>query len=67
MIGGAADEFRSAAASRATTAVRTAGLRISPAEKVLIRAASGVAPEDLSLREAGLRVLAVERLVGTYQ
>lgn len=55
-------EFRSAAASRATTAVRTAGLRISPAEKVLIRAASGMAPEDLSLREAGLRVLAVERL-----
>ncbi|MGH9566011.1 MAG: DNA primase, partial [Candidatus Angelobacter sp.] len=29
-------EFRSAAASRAATAVRTAGLRISPAEKVLI-------------------------------
>jgi DNA primase len=55
-------EFRSAAASRGIAKVRPIELKISPAEKVLIRAASAVDPNDRQLRALALRSLAEERL-----
>jgi hypothetical protein len=56
-------EFKSAATSRAAGPLRPgAGPQITPAEKVLIRAASAVAGEERSMRSQVLRALAEERL-----
>jgi DNA primase len=55
-------EFRSAAASRGTPKVRATELKLSPAEKVLVRGASAVEPKERALRAMVLRALAEERL-----
>ena len=55
-------EFRSAAASRGVAKVRAIELKISPAETVLIRAASAVEPKERAMRATALRALAEERL-----
>jgi DNA primase len=56
-------EFKSAAISRATSGVRAAPLSgISPAEKVLVRAASSNTAEEAGLRERALHAVIEERL-----
>jgi DNA primase len=56
-------EFRAAATSRAATGVRTGpGLGITPAERVLIQAATATSGEEADLRRHVLEVLAAERL-----
>jgi len=56
-------EFRMAAAHRGAPSVRTAmDLQITPAEKVLVRAASSTVPEEDSLRRTALEALDNERL-----
>ena len=56
-------EFKSAAVSRASSGVKmVAASDITPAEKVLVRAASSNVPEEAELRERTLRALAEERL-----
>src|SRR5215472_16213464 len=56
-------EFRMAAAHRGAPGVRTAmDLQITPAEKVLVRAASSTVPEEDSLRRTALEALDNERL-----
>jgi DNA primase len=56
-------EFRVAATSRASTAVRAgAGPQISPAEKVMIQAATATGAEEAGLRRRVLEALAEERL-----
>jgi DNA primase len=56
-------EFRVAATSRASTAVRAgAGPKISPAEKVLIQAATATGTEEAGLRRRVLEALGEERL-----
>jgi DNA primase len=56
-------EFKSAAVSRATSGVRAAGiLAATPAEKVLVRAATTTVVDEQELRERTLRALAAERL-----
>jgi DNA primase len=56
-------EFKTAAASRAATGVKsTIANGLTPAEKVLIRAASTSGAEEASLRTAALRAIAEERL-----
>ena len=56
-------EFRAAATSRASSGVRAnIGLQVTPAEKVLIRAASATAEEEAELRLRALEALAGEKL-----
>jgi DNA primase len=56
-------EFKSAAVSRATSGVRAAGiLAATPAEKVMVRAATTTVADEQELRERALRALAAERL-----
>jgi DNA primase len=56
-------EFKSAAVSRASSGVRTASASdITPAEKVLVRAASSNVAEEAELRERALRAIAEEHL-----
>src|SRR5260221_4901227 len=56
-------EFKSAAISRATTGVRaTSDSQITPAEKVLIRAASSTVRDEAELRRMALAALDAERL-----
>jgi DNA primase len=56
-------EFKSAAISRATSGVRAAGVsEATPAEKVLVRAATTTVADEQELRERVLRALAAERL-----
>lgn len=56
-------EFRAAATSRAATGVRASAERqVTPAEKVLIRAASATAAEEAELRLRTLEALAGEKL-----
>jgi DNA primase len=56
-------EFKSAAVSRATSGVRAAAVsEATPAEKVLVRAATTTAAEEQELRERAMQVLAAERL-----
>jgi DNA primase len=56
-------EFKSAAISRATAGVRaTSDSQITPAEKVLIRAASSMDRDEADLRRIALAALAGERL-----
>src|SRR5262245_13299967 len=58
-------EFKSAAVSRATSGVRAAGiLAATPAEKVLVRAATTTVADEQELRDRTLRALAAERLHG---
>jgi DNA primase len=56
-------EFKSAAISRAASSLRpTAASDITPAEKVLVRAATSNVAEDAELRERALRAVGEERL-----
>jgi DNA primase len=56
-------EFKSAAVSRAASGVRAAGASdVTPAEKVLVRAATATAADEHDLREQTLRTLRAERL-----
>ena len=56
-------EFKSAAVSRGATGVRAAGTTgVTPAEKVLVRAASSNVKEDAQLRERALKAIEEERL-----
>src|SRR5882724_7742837 len=56
-------EFKSAAISRATTGVRaTSDSQVTPAEKVLLRAASSTVRDEAELRRMALAALAEERL-----
>ena len=56
-------EFKSAAISRATSGIRAAGISdITPAEKVLLRAATATVMDEHALRERALQALAAERL-----
>jgi DNA primase len=56
-------EFKSAAISRATSSLRpTMASDITPAEKVVVRAASANVPEEAELRERALQALAAEGL-----
>jgi DNA primase len=56
-------EFKAAAVSRASAGVRTAAAPdVTPAEKVLVRAASSSAAEEAGLRDRALRALADARL-----
>jgi DNA primase len=56
-------EFKSAAVSRATSGVRAAGIsEATPAEKVLVRAATTTVTDEQDLRERVLRTLTAERL-----
>ena len=58
-------EFRAAATSRAATGVRAnAETQVTPAEKVLIRAASTTAADERELRHRALEALAGEMLHG---
>jgi DNA primase len=56
-------EFRAAAASRASTGVRAGtGLEITPAERVLIHAATATEEENAGVRRQVLEALAAEKL-----
>jgi DNA primase len=56
-------EFKSAAISRAASSLRpSAASDITPAEKVLVRAATSNVAEDAELRERALRAVGEERL-----
>jgi DNA primase len=56
-------EFKSAAVSRGSTGVRAAAATdVTPAEKVLVRAASSNVPEEAELRERALEAIGRERL-----
>src|SRR5215472_710789 len=56
-------EFKSAAVSRAASSLRPSAVSdITPAEKVLVRAASSNVAEETELRERALRALAEEQL-----
>jgi DNA primase len=56
-------EFRSAAGNRGTREVRAAANRqVSPAEKVLIRAAAAISDEGAELRRKALHAMEVEHL-----
>jgi DNA primase len=56
-------EFKSAAISRGSTGLRNASESdVTPAEKVLVRAASSVDPEEADLQHDAIQVLAEERL-----
>jgi DNA primase len=56
-------EFKAAAVSRASTGVKnTVQTDVTPAEKVLVRAASSTVSDEADLRYAVLRALADERL-----
>ncbi len=56
-------EFKTAAASRAATGVKsTVADGLTPAEKVLVRAAAASGVEEASLRRTALRAIAEERL-----
>ncbi|HZS27672.1 MAG TPA: DNA primase [Candidatus Angelobacter sp.] len=56
-------EFKSAAASRGASSLRQNTVSdITPAEKVLVRAASSNVPEDSELRQRALQALAEEHL-----
>jgi len=56
-------EFKSAAVSRGSSGVRAAGATdVTPAEKVLVRAASSTIAEDAELRERALQAVMEERL-----
>jgi DNA primase len=56
-------EFRSAAGNRGTREVRgDAATRVTPAEKVLIRAAAAISDEDADLRRKALHAMAMEHL-----
>jgi DNA primase len=56
-------EFKSAAVSRAANSLRpTVASDITPAEKVLVRAATSNVPEEAELRERALLALAEEQL-----
>jgi DNA primase len=56
-------EFKSAAVSRGSTGVRANAMTdVTPAEKVLVRAASSNVPEEAELRERALEAIGRERL-----
>src|SRR5438270_324132 len=56
-------ELKSAATRRSSAEIRTGGeMQVIPSEKVLIRAASSAAPEDVDLRRIACDALATERL-----
>ena len=56
-------ELKSAATRRSSGEIRTGGeMQITPSEKVLIRAASSVVPEDADLRRTALDAMLTERL-----
>src|SRR5947207_4478849 len=56
-------ELRSAATRRSSAEIRTAAdAQITPSEKVLIRAASSIAPEESELRHQALDALATDRI-----
>jgi DNA primase len=56
-------EFKSAAVSRGSSGVRAAAVtEVTPAEKVLVRAASSNVGEEAELREKALEAIARERL-----
>jgi DNA primase len=56
-------ELKSAATRRSSGAIRTGGeMQVTPSEKVLIRAASSMAPEAADLRRTALDAMLAERL-----
>jgi DNA primase len=57
-------EFKAAAVNRASTGVRNVqGSDITPAERVLVRAATSAAPEEADLKHVAIRALTEERLL----